>query len=145
MVTFTVHEPPSPQADRIDRADELRFVRDGFSWITAICPPLGLAMKGLWTAALAYLVFVTAIVAALGALHVNDDLVSIAILALNIYLGFEISTFERWALDNEGWQMVGSVTGNDIADCERRYFETWMPAQPVIAHPAGRTGLPSKV
>ena len=29
MAAFTVHEPPSPAIDRVDRADELVFVRDG--------------------------------------------------------------------------------------------------------------------
>lgn len=47
MVTYTVHEPPHPSADRVDRADELRFIKDGFSWLTALVPPLGLAAKGL--------------------------------------------------------------------------------------------------
>jgi hypothetical protein len=146
VVTYTVHEPPAPQADRIDRADELRFIRDGFSWPAAIFPPLGLAMKGLWTAAVAYLVFMTAAVAGLHAIGVNDDLVPVVVLALNVYLGFEASTLERWSLDNDGWQMLGAVTGRDIADCERRFFENWMPSQPLITHPGSATaGLTAKI
>ena len=149
MATFTVHEPSQPQADRVDRADELRFVKDGFSWVTAICPPLGFAMKGLWTAALAYIVFVSVAVAGLMALNVGSDALTLILMALNIYLGFEASTLERWSLDNDGWRMIGTVMGRNIAECERRFFESWLPSQPVItASPAtskrgGTIGWPS--
>ena len=132
MATFTVHEPSQPQADRVDRADELRFVKDGFSWVTAICPPLGFAMKGLWTAALAYIVFVSVAVAGLMALNVGSDALTLILMALNIYLGFEASTLERWSLDNDGWRMISTVIGRNIGDCERRFFESWLPSQPVI-------------
>ena len=56
MVTYTVHEPPAPEADRVDRGSELEFVKDGFSWLTAICPPLGFLANGLWLFAIAYIV-----------------------------------------------------------------------------------------
>ena len=39
MLTFTVHEPPNPPADRIERADKLVFVKDGFSWMAALFAP----------------------------------------------------------------------------------------------------------
>ena len=149
VATFTVHEPLQPQADRVDRADELRFVKDGFSWMTAICPPLGFALKGLWTPALAYLVFVSVAIAGLMSLKVSADVVTLLLLALNVYLGFEASSLERWSLDNDGWRMISTVTGRNIVECERRFFETWLPAQPVISAPpqnpkrGGMTGWPS--
>ena len=132
MATFTVHEPHTPQADRVDRADELRFVKDGFSWLTALCPPLGFAMRGLWTAAVAYIVFAGAVIAGLMALKVGENALTLLLLALNIYIGFEASTLERWSLDNDGWRMIGTVIGRNIADCERRFFDNWLPTQPVI-------------
>ena len=30
MRTYTVHEQPNPPADRIDRAEKLVFIKDGF-------------------------------------------------------------------------------------------------------------------
>ena len=137
VVTFTIHEPPDPPADRLDRADELKFVKDGFSWVTAFLPPLGFAMKELWWAALAYVVFMSALVAGLIALHVSDDLVSLIVLAVHVFLGFEASSIERWFLDNKGYSMIGSVTGKNLAECEQRFFESWIPAQPVISSAKG--------
>ena len=48
MLTFTVHEPPDPPADRIDRAERLAFVRDGFSWSAALFTPVWLLAHRLW-------------------------------------------------------------------------------------------------
>jgi hypothetical protein len=133
LPTYTVHEPPEPDADRIDRASELLFVKDGFSWLTALFPPLGLAASRLWLPLLAYVVFAGVTVAGLHKIGVNPAVMTILILAVHIYLGFEHATLQRWILDNAGWQMLGSVTGKSLDDCERRFFETWLPDQPVIS------------
>lgn len=152
MPTYTVHEPADPGADRVDRASELKFVKDGFSWLTALCPPLGFAASQMWLPLAAYVVFVGASGALLVWLGVNESWLSLLFVALSVYLGFEHSTVERWVLDNSGWQMLGSVTGKSLAESERRFFETWLPSQPLIATGAGtgsgktRTGevLPPK-
>ena len=136
MIAYTVHEPELPPADRLDRAEELRFVKDGFSWLTALFPPLGFAARQLWWAVLAYTGVVLLVAASLNAMHFNTDLISLIVLAFNLYLGFEASTIERWFLDQQGWSTVGSVTGRNLPDCERRFFENWLPAQPVINTPA---------
>ncbi len=132
MPTYTVHEPALPDSDRVDRASELKFVKDGFSWTTALFPPLGLALGRLWLPLLAYVVFVGAAAAGLTALGVDQGWVSLLVAAVNIYLGFEHSTLERWVLDNAGWQMLGSVTGKSLSECERRFFESWLPSQPMV-------------
>ena len=94
MVTYTVHEPPEPPADRVDRADELRFVKDGFSWLTAFVPPLGFALKGLWLALAGYIAAVAVICTALPALGVSSEWVSLVVTALSLYAGFEVSTMD---------------------------------------------------
>ncbi|MEQ1672789.1 MAG: DUF2628 domain-containing protein [Hyphomicrobium sp.] len=135
LLTFTVHEPPDAGADRIDRASELRFVKDGFSWVTALFPPFGLAMSQLWLPLAAYLVFTGAAVAALAALGVSETSITTAVIALQVFMGFEHSSLQRWSLDNDGWQMLGTVTGKTLDECERRFFESWLPGQPMIAQP----------
>ena len=44
-----------------------------------------------------------------------------------------VLAIERWFFDNKGWNTIGSVTGRNLAECERRFFEAWLPAQPVIS------------
>ena len=133
MQTYTVHEPPNAGADRIDRAAELRFVKDGFSWVTAAFPPLGFAMSQLWIPLVAYLVLVGGAASALKALGVGEGAISLFILALQIFLGFEHSTLQRWMLERGGWTMLGTVSGKSLAESERRFFEQWLPSQPMIA------------
>jgi hypothetical protein len=133
--TYTVHEPFEHDADRADRASELVFVKDGFSWLTALFPPLGMAASRMWLPLLAYVVFAGTAAAGLNALHVNSSILTLIFIAVHVYLGFEHSTLERWTLDTAGYQMLGSVTGKSLDDCERRFFETWLPDQPLIATP----------
>ncbi|MEQ1652984.1 MAG: DUF2628 domain-containing protein [Hyphomicrobium sp.] len=140
MPTYTIHEQPDASADRIDRASELLFVKDAFNWMTALFPPLGLAMSRLWLPLVAYLVFVVAGVAGLKALGMGDNAISILVVAVHIYLGFEHATLERWSLENSGWQMLGTVTGKSLDECERRFLESWLPAQPMIATNTGGQG-----
>ena len=54
-------------------------------------------------------------------------------MALNLLIGLEADTLRRWALERRGWRTLGSVTGKTAAECERRFFETWLPTQPIIA------------
>ena len=133
MVTYTVHEPPAPEADRIDRGTELEFVKDGFSWLTAICPPVGFLANGLWLIAVAYLALAGTLGWVLTSLKVDPQWAGLLFLMINIYLGFEVSTLKRWMLEQTGWQTLGVVNGKSIEECERRFFESWLPAQPIIA------------
>ena len=70
---------------------------------------------------------------ALAALKLGPQMTGFVFLLINIYLGFEVSTLKRWMLERTGWQALGVVTGKSIAECERRFFESWLPAQPIIA------------
>ena len=49
-------------------------------------------------------------------------------LGLNLLIGFEADTLRRWALDRSGWRMLGSVSGRTVAECERRFFDGWLPS-----------------
>src|SRR4029079_15352843 len=134
VVTYTVHEPPATEADRIDRGSELEFVKDGFSWLTAICPPLGFLANGLWLFAIAYIVAASLLAYVLDALKIDSGLISLLFLMINIYLRFAVSNMKRWILEQTGWQTLGVVTGKSIAECERRFFESWLPAPPIMAN-----------
>jgi len=139
VATYTVHEPPEADADRVDRAVELVFVKDGFSWLTAIFPPLGFIVNGLWLMALAYFAGVGLLSYVLAAMKVEPGWISLIVFFIDIYLAFEVSTLKRWMLAQKGYQMLGVVNGRTYAECERRFFESWLPDQPVIQSdlPAG--------
>ncbi len=130
---YTVHEPPWPSADRIDRAASMVFVRDGFSWKAALFSPIYFAAKGQWIAFLAYVAVVVLLSALLWAAGLSQQWFGFVVLGLNVFLGFEASTLEKMWLEYRGWTEIGTVAGRNLPECERRFFETWLPAQPMLA------------
>jgi hypothetical protein len=125
MLACTVHEPPDTPSDRIDRAEGLVFVKDGFSWMAALFTPIWLIVYRLWWPLLGYVV-------------ASVSLGSLATLAVHLLIGFEADTLRRWSLGRRGWRTLGTVTGRTAEECERRFFDNWLPAQPVLAAPSGR-------
>jgi hypothetical protein len=129
---YTVHEPAVPPADRIDRAEALRFVRDGFSWAAALFAPLWMIARGLWLALVIYLVGVVALGSLAYAFGLSDEIRAVVFLALHVLIGFEADEIERWTLSRKGWQTIGSITGDSAIDCERRFLDAWLPDQPML-------------
>jgi Protein of unknown function (DUF2628) len=140
MITVTVHEPPFPPADRMDRAERLAFVKDGYNWVAAAWPPLWLFGQQLWLALAAYAAVVATIVLAVLAVGAPVSWIWLILLGLNLLIGFEADSITRWSLGRTGWRVIGTVVGRNIAECERRFFDAWLPQQPIIRVDATSTG-----
>ncbi len=132
MVAYTVHEPPQPAQDRLDRAESLVFVKDGFNWLAALLTPFWLIANQMWLVLIAYLFGIIAISSGLSLIGVPPVWIALIEIAVNILIGFEADSLKRWTLDRKGWQMVGTVSGRNSSECERRFFESWLPRQPVL-------------
>lgn len=132
MRVYTVHEPADPPADRIDRAEALRFVREGFSWMAFLFAPLWMIVRGLWLALLVYIVGIVALGLLARALGLSDEIRTVLFLAVHVLIGFEADQIERWTLRRRGWTMIGSITGENALDCERRFLDAWLPDQPML-------------
>ena len=132
MLTFTVHEPPNPPADRVDRAEGLVFIKDGFAWLAVPFAPVWLLMHRLWWALLAWVGAVAALQLAQQFGVLTENTTGLMTLGLNVLVGFEAGTLRRWALDRKGWSMLGAVSGRTEDECERRFFDGWLPSQPIL-------------
>ena len=132
MRTYTIHEAPDPVADRIDRAEALVFVKDGFSWPAAVFGPLWLLVNRLWWPLLGYAAVSIALQFPEFLLSFDQRWPALAGLALNLLLGFEADTLRRWTLERRGWQTIGTVSGKTKDECERRFFDAWLPTQPIL-------------
>jgi hypothetical protein len=136
MLTFTVHEPPNRSADRIDRAERLMFVRDGFSWAAALFAPIWLLAHRLWWPFAGYVAAEGAIEVVRQSALVHPGWTTLAAVGMGLLIGLEAGTLRRWSLDRRGWTALGSVSGRNSEDCERRFFDMWLPTQPVLAQPS---------
>ena len=133
MRTYTIHEQPDPAADRLDRAEALVFVKDGFSWAAALFAPLWLLVHRLWWPLLGYVGIGAAFQFAQLTMTFDKRWLGLAAFALNVLIGFEADTLRRWGLERRGWHTVGTVNGKTTDECERRFFDTWLPSQPILA------------
>lgn len=144
VTVFTIHERPDPPADRIERAESLVFVKDGFSWGALFFGPIWLAANGMWLVLLGYLGLLGTVGFAFHALGLPPHWTVVFYQALAILLAFEGSSLKRWTLEMRGYTAIGTVVGRNQAECERRFFESWLPAQPIL-RVDGSTRSPSQM
>ena len=62
----------------------------------------------------------------------------VAGLLISLLAGLEAGTLRRFKLARRHWRNVGVVTGDDLEDAERRFFDAW-----VRQAPARRPAAPS--
>lgn len=141
VVAYTVHEPPNPPADRLDRAERLVFVKDGFNWTAAALAPVWMIANRLWLGLAAYAAVMAVLIAVL--IVAPPEWIALAIAVVHIVVGFEADQMQRHRLETTGHTPLGTVIGRNESDCERRFIEKWLPAQPILARSApvgGPTG-----
>ncbi len=130
---FTVHEAPDPPAARDDRAEQLIFVKDGFSLFAALLPPVWMIANQLWLVLLCYFAVIASLIAGFGLLGFADYWLGYASLALSLIIGFEADSLRRWTLDRRAYRQIASVTGATSEECERRFFSEWLPTVPDVS------------
>lgn len=139
-IVCSVHEASHHGDNLLTRAEEMVFLREGFSWPVAIFPPLGLALRGAWLGLLVYAALAALLIGASTALGVNAGWAMFALIALGLVFGFEAPALERWRLSRSGWDEVGVVSGADMDECERRFFDAWMAGQAPVVTSTGDVG-----
>jgi len=135
MVTYSVLEPPDASADRMESAEELVFIRDGFSFYAAALPPVWMLVKRMWLE-LAIYMGAAGLIAWAASAAGQIELGNAILLAAQIIFGFESGTLHCASLERRGWRHVGTVTGRNREDCERRFLEVWLPTRTEIPPPA---------
>jgi hypothetical protein len=126
MSVYTVHEPPSRAGAAAADVERFAFVRDGFSWWAFLFAPLWMLRHRMWLVLVGYVVVAGAIeipVKLSGAPSLAANLIGIL---LGLLVGFEASTLRRFTLNRRGWKNLGVVSGDDLEDAERRFFDAWL-------------------
>ncbi|MER8485049.1 DUF2628 domain-containing protein [Mesorhizobium sp. M1322] len=116
MAIYVVMEPPG----RGENRDTKAFVRDGFSLIGFLVPPLWLLWHRLWIeAALAFVAMaLLSMLAEALSLGLAGPLLS---LLVSLYVGLEGQALRIAALRRRGWHEWGVVAADRIDDADTRY------------------------
>jgi hypothetical protein len=125
MSVYTVHEPPERASGPVSDAERIVFVRDGFYFWAFLLAPLWMLLHRLWLVLAGYIIAVAAIEAPMVVFGASSFAVAVVSLFIALLVGLEASTLRRLTLRLRGWRNIGIVSGHDVEDAERRFFESW--------------------
>jgi hypothetical protein len=128
MSVYTVHQSPERSAGPLPDAERIVFVRDGFSFWGFLCPPLWMLWHRMWLVLAGYVVVVAALEGPMAALGATAIAAFVVGLFVSVLVGLEASTLRRFTLRQRGWMNIGIVSGDDLEDAERRFFDVWLRA-----------------
>lgn len=127
MPTYTVHEPQPPASDIDERATRLVFVKEGFAIGAFAIPALWLLVNRLWVELILYLLLSAGLVMLVTTVGGSQAVAGWAAMVANLILGLEARNLHRSALARRGYDVIGVVTGRDLAEAERRFLSEWLP------------------
>lgn len=122
MTLYTAHLPDHAAAGET-RLMHAVFVKDGFHWLALVFPVFWLLFNRVWWGLLAYFgaVFVLALVGR--AAGMPDAAVVAADVLIGLFLGVVAHDVKGWQLRRRGYSRVEVVTGRDLMEAERRFFD----------------------
>jgi Protein of unknown function (DUF2628) len=130
MSVYTVHQPPLRAADELADTDRFAFVRDGFSWWAFLLTPIWMLRHRLWLVLAVYLLISAVIDVALRALGASAFTIVLVGALISLLAGLEAGALRRFTLSRRGWRNVGVVSGHDVEEAERRFFDAWVRQVP---------------
>jgi uncharacterized protein DUF2628 len=149
MSIYTVHQPPLESGAVAAEPYRFVFVRDGFSWWAFLLTPLWMLRHRLWLALTVYFLVSVALDAGLRTLGASVLTLVLTSLLISLLAGLEAGTLRRFKLARRHWRNIGVVTGDDVEDAERRFFDVWIrqassrrSASPPIAPASGSAAPP---
>ena len=125
----------------MEKAGEQELVRDGFSWLAFLAPPLWFAWTRLWVEAVVLIALVIG-VSLLG--DVAPGAAAAASLAVSFLAATEWSALKIAALRRRGWQGTGTIIAEDRAEAELRLaLRGRRPARPRPSSPIAPAAMSS--
>jgi hypothetical protein len=115
MASFVVMGSPRDASE-----EELSFVRDGFSWLAFLFPPLWLIWHRLWVEAVVAVAVLMA-AAALGSVEGLSVAGPLLTLLVSIFVGLEGNAMRVAARERRGWDVEAVIDADDEEDAGTRY------------------------
>ena len=123
--SYTIYEPKRVNRNLVDRADELVFVRDGFSWWAALAPILWMIYHRLWMPLAGFGLAFLALSILAWLAGAGEGAGGLLLTGLSLAFGFVANDVRRFMLEREDFTLVSAIAGFSQLDCERRFFDNW--------------------
>lgn len=125
--------------------DDVRFVREGFTWPALFVPALWMLWHRMWWVLAAYLALSLAGGILARWLGIGDGPVILAGFAMALLVAWEADALRRWSLGRRGYRIVAFATGRSLADAERAFFSDglgahWSEPMAPLSVPAVQVG-----
>ena len=128
MPRYSVHaKSAKPEAIRAE-TDNVRFVKEGFSWWGFFFPLPWVLIKGMWEVLVLVILVLIAIGAGSEILGLPDLAIIVLCFGINLLIGFVGNDLHRWTLQRRGLVDVGPASGADRDEAELRFFMALPPA-----------------
>lgn len=124
MKTFSVFEPPVLPGSPVEDAQNLVFVRHGWSLAALLIPVVWMLARRLWWVLLAYLVLVIAIQVASFAISPVYTAGLSVVVALVVMV--EAGQLRLESMLAKGYREVAVIDAKNLADAEHHYFTHWL-------------------
>lgn len=119
MAVYTVHEPAGGMpASLAERLDQVRMIKDGFSWPAFILGPFWLARHRLWKPLAIWLGAVLGLSLVMSLIWGADGIGTWIWLGAALILGFEAGELRRSGLEEQGYRQVTTISGASEEECE---------------------------
>ncbi len=128
MRLYTVHcRAGGPAGD-----PDVVLVKEGFCWPALVIPVLWALYSRLWLGVVAYLAVAAGLGFALEIAGFSEAVQTVVMIGFAALVGWSANDWRRWTLERAGYREWGVVSGDRLADAERRLFSAW------AAHPMTR-------
>lgn len=119
-------------------ADQMVFVKDGFSLPALIIPELWLLWHRMWIPLVGYLGY--RILIGLLAHAIGDATAGMIAFLLAILFALEANNLRRWSLGRKGWRIVGETIGRSRSEAEFLFFRDWAAKPAAVRRTEDRAG-----
>lgn len=144
MAIYAAHAAKGPAT--LAGADRVRLAPQGFSWPAFLFGPFWLLAKGLWRALLVWLAADILLAVAAATLGLGPQPLTLAQLAIALFLGLEGGALRSAALERSGLPLADIVAAPDEDLALRAFFARWLEndptPQPAAAAPPAPLSTP---
>jgi Protein of unknown function (DUF2628) len=133
VTLYSVYEPRAEAPDLMQRADQLAFVKEGFSWPALLFPPLWLLYHRMWIELVLFILAFAGLGWVLSLGKLGEALLGWVSFALVLLFAIEANDLRRAALERRGYRLSGMAAGRDREAAELTFYRSWLPHQTRIA------------